>query len=213
MRCLIPMCFWRRLRDSAGRVVDFRFRELNPAMCSYVGLSRDDLLDRGLVEISPGVVQTDLFPACVRCLDTGEPVVIDDGGARFVTPSLTRRHDIRNPGHADRHHCDLARCQRTVRDGAGAGGRARSVAPAAMHCSTRTCSSKLFGTRAETSLISSIGKSIKRPATTSGCLGRTCAAAGYWTTGQSIADSGLLANRNYCLPVSLLQQITSVMKF
>lgn len=36
------------------------------------------------------VVQTDLFPAFVRCLDTGEPVVIDDYfyGAQFgPTPS------------------------------------------------------------------------------------------------------------------------------
>ena len=97
---LDPHVLLEAVRDSVGRVVDFRFRELNEARCSYVGLSRDDLLGRGLAEISPGVVQTDLFPACVRCLDTGEPVVIDDyfyGGAiRADSPRHdTRRYDIR----------------------------------------------------------------------------------------------------------------------
>ncbi len=92
---LDPQVLLEAKRDPNGRVTDFIYRQLNQATCNYLGESRGDLLGHGLVEISPGVIESDLFAAYVRCLDTGEPVVIDD--LSYVNEILgdTRRYDLR----------------------------------------------------------------------------------------------------------------------
>ena len=52
---LDPQVLLEAQRDADGRVVDFIYREVNRAACDYLGLSRDDLVGTGLLEISPGL--------------------------------------------------------------------------------------------------------------------------------------------------------------
>lgn len=92
---LDPQVLLEAQRDSSGRVIDFIYRQLNQATCNYLGLSREDLLGHGLVEVSPGVIESDLFAAYVRCVDTGEPVLIDDLSYDNEILGDTRRYDLR----------------------------------------------------------------------------------------------------------------------
>ena len=90
-----PLVLLEAVRDSGGRVVDFVYRELNKATCDYLGRPRHDLLGHTLLGKSPGLAEAGLFAEYVRCLDTGEPVVIDDLSYDNEMLAGTRRYDLR----------------------------------------------------------------------------------------------------------------------
>ncbi len=92
---LDPQVLLEARRDADGRVVDFTYREVNRAMCDYLGLAREDLVGSGLLEISPGVAESGLFADYVRCLDTGEPVILDNFSYDNEILQDTRRYDLR----------------------------------------------------------------------------------------------------------------------
>lgn len=92
---LDPLVLLEAVRDSHGQVVDFVYRDLNQATSDYLGLAREDLLGRGLLEMTPGVVEIGLFADYVRCLETGEPVVVDDLTYDNEVLADTRRYDLR----------------------------------------------------------------------------------------------------------------------
>lgn len=81
-------------RDPSGRIVDFLYRDVNQATCAYLGLSREELLGRGVVETMPGIKDT-LLPGYIRCLDTGEPLILDDFSYDNEVLLDTRRYDLR----------------------------------------------------------------------------------------------------------------------
>lgn len=83
------------VRDPAGQVIDFVYRELNLATCDYLGLPRADLLGRGIVEIMPGLELTELLAGYIRCLNTGEPLVLDDFSYDNEILLDTRRYNLR----------------------------------------------------------------------------------------------------------------------
>jgi sigma-B regulation protein RsbU (phosphoserine phosphatase) len=91
---LDPHVLLEAQRDSHGQVVDFIYREVNQATCNYLGLSREDLLGRGLVEIMPGAKGA-LLDGYIRCLETGEPVILDDLSYDNEILADTRRYDLR----------------------------------------------------------------------------------------------------------------------
>ena len=74
---LDPQVLLEAVRDSSGAIVDFAYREVNKAACDYLGLAREDLLGHGVVETMPGI-ETTLLAGYIRCLDTGEPLVLND---------------------------------------------------------------------------------------------------------------------------------------
>jgi len=92
---LDPLALLGALRDSGGGVIDFVYRDLNQATCDYLGMAREDLLGRGLLEMSPGLVEVGLFASYVRCLETGEPVVRDDITYDNEILADSRRYDLR----------------------------------------------------------------------------------------------------------------------
>lgn len=92
---LDPLVLLEAVRDSHGQVVDFAYREVNQAACDYLGLARAELIGRGLLKMSPGVLKAGLFADYVRCLGTGEPVVIDDLTYDNEILADTRRYDLR----------------------------------------------------------------------------------------------------------------------
>lgn len=91
---LDPQVLVEAATDSAGRITDFVFREVNTATCDYLGMSRDELIGRGVVQTMPGIGET-LLGEYIRCLDTGEPLVLDDFSYDNEVLRDTRRYDIR----------------------------------------------------------------------------------------------------------------------
>ena len=91
---LDPHVLLEAQRDSLGQVVDFIYREVNQATCDYLGVSREDLLGRGLAEIMPGAKGA-LLDGYIRCLETGEPVILDDLSYDNEILRDTRRYDLR----------------------------------------------------------------------------------------------------------------------
>jgi len=63
----------RPVRDEEGKVVDFIWTYVNPAAERLVGLSKEHLLGRGILEIRPSLRGSHLFDAFVRLVETGEP--------------------------------------------------------------------------------------------------------------------------------------------
>ena len=91
---LDPQAILEAVRDSSGKIVDFAYREVNRALCDYLGLSREELFGRGVVETMPGIKGT-LFPNYLRCLETGEPLVLDDFSYDNEILFDTRLYDLR----------------------------------------------------------------------------------------------------------------------
>ena len=90
---LDPCVLLDAVRDSSGRIVDFRYLQINQAACEQFGLSRAELVGRGVVEISPE--EKVLLPGYIRCLETGEALVVNDFCYEGEIRSAGRRYDLR----------------------------------------------------------------------------------------------------------------------
>lgn len=75
---LDPQILFEPVRDTAGHITDFRYREVNAAVCTYLGLRREDLIGESLVRTFPNINESGLLARYVRCAETGEPVIVDD---------------------------------------------------------------------------------------------------------------------------------------
>lgn len=91
---LDPQVLLEAVRDTSGRITDFTYRGVNRATCDYLGLSPEDLLGRGVVETMPGLGKS-LLASFVRCVETGESVVLDDFSYDNEIRADTRRYDLR----------------------------------------------------------------------------------------------------------------------
>ena len=91
---LDPQVRLEATRDSSGQVVDFLYRDINQATCDYLGVTREELIGRGVVEAMPGIRDT-LLPDYIRCLDTGEPVILNDFSYDNEILVDTRSYDLR----------------------------------------------------------------------------------------------------------------------
>ena len=91
---LDPCVLLAAARDSAGRIVDFCFLQVNRATCDYIGLSRAELVGRSITEGTPGIKDA-MLPALIRCLDTGDPLIVNDFAYDNEFFLDTRRYDLR----------------------------------------------------------------------------------------------------------------------
>jgi len=62
------------LRDTTGRIVDFRYELCNAAALKVLGRTQDEVIGRHLLELFPSHVDNGLFDAYVRVVETGEPL-------------------------------------------------------------------------------------------------------------------------------------------
>lgn len=88
-----PQILIEAVRDEAGRIVDFTYRDVNKAACDALDVARKDLLGRGLRDTLPNFSQSGLLDRYARCLATGEPVVLNDYPYRLR--SQGRHCDVR----------------------------------------------------------------------------------------------------------------------
>lgn len=80
---LDPQALLEAARGPDGRIVDFVFRDVNRAACGYLRLDRNDLVGRTLLTIMPNMGPTGLVERYAHCVETREPLILDD----FLYPS------------------------------------------------------------------------------------------------------------------------------
>jgi PAS domain S-box-containing protein len=88
-----PVVLYEAVRDDEGRIIDFRCRDLNRATCEEVGLPRHDLIGRTVTEALPVFAASGLLERYAHCVDTGEPLVLNDFS--YLHFDEQRRLDIR----------------------------------------------------------------------------------------------------------------------
>jgi PAS domain S-box-containing protein len=92
---LDPQVLLEADRDVTRQVVDFRYRSVNQAACSYLGLRESDLVGHTQREATPNLESPELQRRYIQCLDDGEPVIHDDFALFNETLDDARRYDIR----------------------------------------------------------------------------------------------------------------------
>ncbi len=73
---LDPQALLEAVRDADGRIVDFRYRSVNEAACTFLGIDESDLVGRTQGEASPNLKGSELHQRYIRCVENGEPVVL-----------------------------------------------------------------------------------------------------------------------------------------
>ena len=90
-----PQVLLETVRDSGGQIVDFRYRSVNRAACSYLGTDESDLVGRTQRETSPHLEGAELRRRYIHCVESGEPVVLQDIPLSKAILGDERRYDIR----------------------------------------------------------------------------------------------------------------------
>ena len=90
-----PWVLLMAVRNADERIADFVYRDLNRAAAGYAGLVREDFLGNSIIERMPDVVSSGLFDLCVRCVETGVPMVVDDFVFQPPSREGIRRYDGR----------------------------------------------------------------------------------------------------------------------
>ena len=83
------------VRDPAGRIVDLVCRSANRAMCSYLGLAEQDLVGRSAVEDPGNFEASGLMSLYVQCMESGEPVMLNDLPRFSQVHGEVRHYDLR----------------------------------------------------------------------------------------------------------------------
>lgn len=81
--------------DPAGRIVDLVCRSANRAMCSYLGLAEQDLVGRSAVEDPGNFEASGLMSLYVQCMESGEPVMLNDLPRFSQVHGEVRHYDLR----------------------------------------------------------------------------------------------------------------------
>lgn len=94
-----PWALLQAVRDPGGRIVDFLYRAINPVAARQQGCRPEELLGRSLAETMPRVLSSGLLTMYTHCVDTGEPLSLDDFSyygrtLEDLTPH-THRYDVR----------------------------------------------------------------------------------------------------------------------
>lgn len=75
---LDPLVVFEPVRDDAGYVTDFRFIDVNRATTEYLGLSREEFIGRGILDIFPAFGGSGLLDIYRTVLATHEPAEVTD---------------------------------------------------------------------------------------------------------------------------------------
>lgn len=92
---LDPQMIIEAVRDGAGRIVDFTYRDVNRATCENLGVPKEKLIGRGLCETLPEFQESGLLTRYADCAEAGTPVVIDDYSYTNNHRGQVRQCDIR----------------------------------------------------------------------------------------------------------------------
>ncbi len=88
-----PQVLLQCIRNSAGEVADFVYRDLNSAACREIDRTREDLRGRSVSAVMAHFGASGLLAAYTRCLETGDALELDDQPLTLY--GEPRRYDIR----------------------------------------------------------------------------------------------------------------------
>ncbi|MEN2979642.1 CHASE domain-containing protein [Tistrella bauzanensis] len=83
-------------RDDDGRIIDFRFAQVNRAAETMVGRRADDLIDRRMLEMLPGNREDGLFDRYVAVVETDTPIMFEHRYAHDGIDSWLRIQAVPN---------------------------------------------------------------------------------------------------------------------
>lgn len=92
---LDPQALIEALWDHRGQIVDFVYRAVNPAACDYLGKPADELIGVKLTATLPDMVEAGLLTRYAHCLQTGEPLEMEDLPYFSRRYQTIRRFDLR----------------------------------------------------------------------------------------------------------------------
>lgn len=92
---LDPQMLLEAVRDPAGRVVDFTYREANAAACRDMTMTRDELVGRMIRQLLPEFAESGPMSYYIQCLETGQQGALDDYSYDHEIRAESRRYDIR----------------------------------------------------------------------------------------------------------------------
>ena len=92
---LDPFVLFTALRDGDGHLYDLQFVEANQAALDANLATRDELLGRTFLEQYPGLMEHGPMAQYLNCVETGEPVILDDYFYPNEVLGERQRYDIR----------------------------------------------------------------------------------------------------------------------
>ena len=92
---LDPQTLLEAVRDPEGRLVDLVCRSANRAMCSYLGMAEEDLVDRSAVGDQGNFETSGLMARYLQCMESGESVTLDDYPRFSQLHGEMRYYDLR----------------------------------------------------------------------------------------------------------------------
>ena len=92
---LDPQVLFEGVRDSNGRIVDLVYRDINVATSQYLGLSRDELIGHSCLETLPNIEGSGLLAHYIHCLETRQPLVLDEFPYNNELLDDLRYYDVR----------------------------------------------------------------------------------------------------------------------
>lgn len=75
---LDPQALLEAVRNADGQIVDFRYRSVNAAAIGFLGIDESDVVGRTQGEVAPNLKGSELHQCYIRCVESGEPVVLYD---------------------------------------------------------------------------------------------------------------------------------------
>jgi diguanylate cyclase (GGDEF)-like protein/PAS domain S-box-containing protein len=96
-----PCIVLAAVRDGSGRIVDFEYTDVNEAACTYNRMPRERLVGTRVLELFPGLERAGLMDACVRTIETGQPLILDDPAYANEVLDEVRRYDLRGTKSGD----------------------------------------------------------------------------------------------------------------
>ncbi|MCS5700042.1 PAS domain S-box protein [Cyanobium sp. FGCU-52] len=92
---LDPHVVIEAVRDSEGKVVDFRYLAVNPMACQAMGQPMERLLGARVLPVVPALRDPELFGRYLHTLESGEPLAIDNLVIAEAVGQPLRHFDLR----------------------------------------------------------------------------------------------------------------------
>lgn len=83
------------VRNKAGEIVDIKFVDANAAALEFFKTTKEEIVGKTMLELMPDERDAPLFRQCLRCISTGEPVVLNDYLVQNSQISPGKRLDVR----------------------------------------------------------------------------------------------------------------------
>ena len=90
-----PFILLTAVRTATGEVIDLEYADANDAAVAYNLTTKAELIGKRVLEIYPGQLEDGPMRQYFHCIETGEPVILDDYAYANEVLGSERRYDIR----------------------------------------------------------------------------------------------------------------------